>query len=198
MKSEFWRGRRVLITGHTGFKGSWLSAILAQAGAKILGVSLPPNTTPSHFDMLKSRLKMESLFLNINELVPLKQAVRKFEPEVVFHMAAQALVRESYSDPVGTFATNIMGTVHVLESCRGVAGLRGVVVVTTDKCYENNETGQAFAEHDRLGGRDPYSNSKACAELVRSRPEQGTVHPRTALRVGKLSSITLVCHSRQR
>ncbi len=166
MKAEFWRGRRVLITGHTGFKGSWLAAILDQAGSKILGISLPPNTTPSHFEILKGRLKMESAFLNINELKPLQQAIQKFKPEIVFHMAAQALVRESYKDPVETFATNIMGTVHVLESCRGLEGLRGMVIVTTDKCYENSETGQAFSESDRLGGRDPYSNSKACAELV--------------------------------
>lgn len=166
MNSEFWRGRKVLITGHTGFKGSWLAAILARAGAKLRGIAQPPATSPNHFDLIKDRMACESLILDVREFEPLIRAVREFRPEVVFHLAAQSLVRESYRDPLGTYATNVMGTVNLLEACRGVESLKAVVVVTSDKCYENRGAVRAFSETDRLGGHDPYSSSKACAELA--------------------------------
>lgn len=166
MNPGFWRGRRVLLTGHTGFKGSWLAAMLEQLGAVTLGIALPPATQPSHFEILKKHLKIESRMLDIRELESLNQTFRRFEPEVVIHMAAQALVRESYKTPVETFATNIMGTVHVLDACCGLDSVRSVVIVTSDKCYENDARGTAFKEGDRLGGHDPYSSSKACTELV--------------------------------
>jgi CDP-glucose 4,6-dehydratase len=166
MNLSFWRDRRVLITGHTGFKGSWLAAMMHQLGAKVLGIALPSTTEPNHFSLLKDHLRLESLLLNIKDQAPLRQAIEKFQPQIVFHLAAQSLVRESYRNPVETFATNIMGTVHTLEACSHVRELQAFVVVTSDKCYENHDSGVAFKENDRLGGFDPYSSSKACAELV--------------------------------
>lgn len=166
VKNQFWRGRRVLLTGHTGFKGSWLALLLDRLGAQVLGVSLPPNTRPALYDVLKDGLKIDSHLFDLRDNQRLQSTIQKFQPEVVLHLAAQALVQESYRDPVETFSVNLMATVHVLEACRGLKNLSSVVVVTSDKCYENLETGQAYLETDRLGGHDPYSASKACAEIA--------------------------------
>ncbi|HEX2543232.1 MAG TPA: CDP-glucose 4,6-dehydratase [Ramlibacter sp.] len=157
-------GRRVLLTGHTGFKGSWLALWLRQLGAEVTGLALAPDTGPNHWDLLDLRLRSELGDTRQRERV--QAVVREARPEVVFHLAAQALVRPSYDDPLGTWGTNVMGTAHVLDACRQADSVRAIVVVTSDKCYENNETGQAYREDDRLGGHDPYSASKAATELV--------------------------------
>jgi CDP-glucose 4,6-dehydratase len=157
-------GRRVLVTGHTGFKGSWLALWLQALGAQATGAALPPETDPSHWDLLG--LDMASHVLDVREAAAMQALVRETRPEIVFHLAAQALVRPSYQDPLGTWSTNVMGTANVLEACRQAGGVRAVVVVTTDKCYENQEWAWGYRENDRLGGHDPYSASKAGAELV--------------------------------
>ncbi len=163
---SFWQGRRVLITGHTGFKGSWLSLWLKQLGTDICGIALKPVGTPNLFDLAKVENGMRSEFADIRDLGRLSAIMAEHRPEIVFHMAAQPLVRKSYEDPVGTYSTNVMGTVNVLEAVRHCNSVRAVVVVTTDKCYENKEWLWPYREGDALGGYDPYSNSKACAELV--------------------------------
>lgn len=167
MTPSFWSGCRVFLTGHTGFKGAWLSLWLAELGAKVSGYALTPATEPNLFELggVESRLVANTI-ADIRDLESLRSAMRACDPEIVIHMAAQPLVRESYADPIGTYATNVMGTAHLLESVRSLPSVRAVVVVTTDKCYENNEWVWGYREVDRLGGRDPYSNSKACAELV--------------------------------
>lgn len=162
----FWDGRRVFLTGHTGFKGSWLSLWLQAMGAHVTGFALPPPTRPALFDVARVADGMESIIGDIRDLPGLAAAMRRAEPEIVLHMAAQPLVRASYGDPVGTYATNVMGTVHVLEAARAVPTLRGLVVVTTDKCYQNREWPWGYREVEAMGGHDPYSSSKGCAELV--------------------------------
>jgi CDP-glucose 4,6-dehydratase len=162
----FWRGRRVLITGHTGFKGSWLSTWLVQLGSKVTGVALDPHTDPAMFDLLGLTQHMDSHIADIRDAAAIEKAVQACQPEIIIHMAAQALVRESYADPVGTFMTNVMGTAHLLEAARGAKNLRAVVIVTSDKCYENREWAWGYRENDAMGGSDPYSASKGCAELV--------------------------------
>jgi CDP-glucose 4,6-dehydratase len=164
----FWNGRRVLVTGHTGFKGSWLTTWLLQLGSKVTGVALEPQTDPSMFKLLDLDSRMDSHIADIRDLAAMKKVVADSDPEIVIHMAAQALVRESYSDPVDTFMTNVMGTAHVLEAARGANNLGAVVVVTSDKCYENREWVWGYRESDAMGGHDPYSASKGCAELVTS------------------------------
>ena len=166
MSPDFWRGRKVFLTGHTGFKGSWLSLWLQQLGAEVHGFALEPNTTPSLFNVAKVAEGMHSTFGDVRDLVALQKALHKAQPEVVIHMAAQPLVVYSYQNPVETYATNVMGTVHLLESVRSCPSVRAVLNVTTDKCYENKEWVWAYRENERLGGHDPYSNSKACSELV--------------------------------
>lgn len=166
MTPGFWNGRRVFLTGHTGFKGSWLSLWLQKLGARVTGFALPPHTEPSLFEAADVAGGMTSVIGDIRELAALREAMLSAAPEIVVHMAAQAIVRESYADPVGTYATNVMGTVHVLEAMRDLPSVRAAVVVTTDKVYHNEEWAWGYREDDRLGGRDPYSNSKACAELV--------------------------------
>ncbi|WP_373662944.1 CDP-glucose 4,6-dehydratase [Uliginosibacterium sp. sgz301328] len=167
MNVEFWRGRRVFLTGHTGFKGSWLSLWLESAGACVTGYALPAPTSPSLFEVAKVAQGMESSVMgDVRDLELLTASMREARPEVVIHMAAQALVRYSYEHPVETYATNVMGTVNVLEAVRRVGGVRSVVVVTSDKCYENREWPWGYRENEPMGGHDPYSNSKGCAELV--------------------------------
>ncbi len=163
---EFWRGRRVFLTGHTGFKGSWLSLWLQELGAQLVGYSLPAPTEPNLFSQADVARGMSSLFGDVRNLERLQESIRENAPEILFHFAAQSLVRRSYRDPVETFDTNVMGTVNVLEAARHSTTVKAVVIVTSDKCYENEERPEAYKETDRLGGYDPYSSSKACAELV--------------------------------
>jgi CDP-glucose 4,6-dehydratase len=166
MHGEFWKGKKVLVTGHTGFKGSWLALWLRSLGARVAGYALKPPTTPSLWALIEAKAGVASTIADIRDLAALSKALQAFQPDIVFHLAAQSLVHPSYDDPVGTYATNVMGTVHLLEAVRRSAGVRAVVNVTSDKCYENLETGQAYRESDPMGGRDPYSSSKGCAELV--------------------------------
>jgi CDP-glucose 4,6-dehydratase len=166
MNPGFWRGRRVLVTGITGFKGAWLALWLKELGAVVRGYSLAPPTSPSLFELAKLRAEVDWVEADIRDRVRLVQEVGAWRPEVVFHLAAQSLVRVSYEQPVETFETNVMGTVHVLEAVRASADARALVVATSDKCYENREWDWPYRENDQLGGHDPYSSSKACAELV--------------------------------
>lgn len=163
---NFWRKRRVFITGHTGFKGSWLSLWLNELGAQVSGFALEPATEPALYRVLGLDRMIRSSIADVRDEKILVQALRASEPEVVFHLAAQPLVRASYADPITTYATNVMGTAHLLEAVRHQGSVRAVVIVTTDKCYENREWDWGYREVDRLGGHDPYSNSKACAELL--------------------------------
>ena len=166
MKPEFWLGKRVLLTGHTGFKGSWLSLWLESLRAETVGYALTPPTRPSLYELASVKNGMKSILGDVLDLEHLRRVVREHTPEVVFHLAAQSLVRRSYDDPVGTYATNVLGTVHLLEAVRDIPSVRAVVIVTTDKCYENREDHRGYRETDRLGGDDPYASSKAAAELV--------------------------------
>jgi CDP-glucose 4,6-dehydratase len=166
---SFWNGKHVFLTGHTGFKGGWLSLWLASMGAKVTGYALAPCTTPNLFEVLAiDSLIEKSHIADIRDLAGLQKAMSEAKPDVVIHMAAQPLVRYSYANPVETYATNVMGTVHVLESTRVIDSVRSTVVVTTDKCYENKEWVWGYRENELMGGHDPYSNSKGCAELVTS------------------------------
>lgn len=164
---QLWQNRKVLVTGHTGFKGTWLCAWLHKMGAQVMGYSLPPEEESQRL-FLSSGLagRMNSQYGDILDLERLQGAIQEFQPEVILHLAAQALVLRSYAEPVHTYAVNVMGTTHLLECARQTQSVRSVVVVTTDKCYENQEWLWPYRENDRLGGHDPYSNSKACAELV--------------------------------
>ncbi len=164
--NEFWNGKRILITGHTGFKGSWLALWLKMLGAKVCGYALAPETTPNLFEDLRLESEIESVTGDVRDLETFEKCLKNFQPEIVFHLAAQSLVRKSYRAPVDTYTTNVIGTVNVLEAVRAVGSVRAVVVITTDKVYENKEWHWAYRENERLGGFDPYSNSKACAELA--------------------------------
>lgn len=166
-KAPFWQNKKVLITGHTGFKGSWLCLWLHTLGAEIHGIALDPPTQPNFFDCANIRTLLASdQRLNICDLASLKQSIAKLQPELIFHLAAQPLVAYSYQAPIETYAVNVMGTAHVLEAIRFCESAQAAVLVTTDKCYENRENRQAYRELDKLGGADPYSSSKACAEFV--------------------------------
>lgn len=164
----FWAGRRVLLTGHTGFKGGWLALWLERLGAQVTGLALPPDTAPNLFGLAGLGARLDSRTVDIRDAAALRAAVLGAEPSVVLHLAAQALVRPSYEDPVGTYATNVMGTAHLLDAVRAAPSVRAVVVVTSDKCYENREWVWPYREDEPMGGHDPYSNSKGCAELVTS------------------------------
>jgi CDP-glucose 4,6-dehydratase len=164
--ANFWRDRKVLLTGHTGFKGAWMHTWLRGWGAEVTGYALAPNVLPNLWNVVGGGAR--SIIADIRDEARLRQVVTETQPHIVIHMAAQALVRESYRDPLGTYATNVMGTANLLQACRAVRHLECVVIVTSDKVYENEGSGRAFVEGDRLGGHDPYSNSKACAELVTS------------------------------
>lgn len=176
MFGDVYRGRRVLLTGHTGFKGSWLALWLHTLGAEVTGVALPPESSPNHWDLLQ--LDIPSHVVDIRNDGALLSVVRKTEPSVVFHLAAQALVRKSYQDPLCTWSTNVMGTANLLDACRQASGVEAIVVVTTDKCYENQEWNRGYREIDPLGGHDPYSASKACTELLAASYRQAFFEPK--------------------
>ncbi|MFN0279621.1 MAG: CDP-glucose 4,6-dehydratase [Pyrinomonadaceae bacterium] len=163
---DFWKGKRVLVTGHTGFKGSWLSFWLSALGADVCGFALKPDTQPSLFENLRIGEQIRSVIGDIRDLNAFEKLVTEFRPDVIFHLAAQSLVRRSYREPVDTYSTNLLGTVHVLEAIRKVGDVGAAVIVTTDKVYENEERELGYVESDRLGGFDPYANSKACAEMA--------------------------------
>ena len=168
MNEKFWTDKRVFLTGHTGFKGSWLSLMLQNLGAKVTGYSLAPSTDPSLFEVADVVNGMTSIVGDICDLPTLQCTMGAARPDIVIHMAAQPLVRQSYAEPVETYATNVMGTVNVLESVRHTSCVKAVLVITTDKCYENREWVWGYRENDALGGFDPYSSSKACSEIVSS------------------------------
>ncbi len=161
---EFWQGRRVLLTGHTGFKGGWLWLWLRHMGALVSGYALAPPGSPNLWEIVGDGAT--SVIGDVRDAARVRDAVSRADPQVVFHLAAQALVRESYRDPLGTFSTNVLGTGSLLQACRELRTLECIVVVTSDKVYENDGAGRPFREDDRLGGHDPYSSSKACAELL--------------------------------
>ena len=166
MNAAFWKGKKVLITGHTGFKGSWLSLWLNNMGADIVGVSLEPPTKPSLYEQAQVADGMISLRGDIRDLDKMKSIFSEHQPEIVFHLAAQPLVRYSYSEPVETYATNVMGTLHILEAIRECQSVHAAVMITTDKCYDNKEWEWGYRENEPMGGHDPYSSSKGCAELL--------------------------------
>jgi CDP-glucose 4,6-dehydratase len=166
VNTSFWKGKKVFVTGHTGFKGSWLSLWLQDMGAIVKGYALEPNTTPNLFTEAKVGQNMDSEIGDITDLKRITDSMIAFNPEVLIHMAAQPLVRLSYQEPVLTYATNVMGTVNVLEAARKCTNLKAIVSVTTDKCYENKEWAWGYRENEPMGGHDPYSSSKGCAELV--------------------------------
>lgn len=164
----FWKGKKVLITGHTGFKGSWLSLWLQNKGASVIGYSLLPPTKPSFFELGRIFEGMISITGDVRDLNHLKEVIKKHQPEIVFHMAAQPLVRYSYTNPLETYSTNVMGTVNLLEVVRQTDFVRAVLIITSDKCYENTGKSSGYQEMDPMGGHDPYSSSKGCAELITS------------------------------
>lgn len=177
LNPDFWAGRRVLVTGHTGFKGSWLLVLLRRLGAEVHGFSLEPPTDPSMFALLGLASACTHRIGDIRDRAAVEAAVQDARPEIVIHMAAQPLVRLSYDEPVETYATNLMGTVHVMDACRRAPGLRAAVMITTDKCYDNVGWVYGYRETDRMGGADPYSNSKAVCELAIDSYRRSFFHP---------------------
>ncbi len=165
---KIYKGKKVFITGHTGFKGSWLSLWLTELGADVCGYALEPNTDPALFDILGLQSKMKHIIADIRDFERLKKEIALFSPDLVFHMAAQPLVRVSYKEPLETYQTNVLGTANILEACRLKGDIKAIVNITTDKCYKNKELDYAYKESDEMGGYDPYSNSKACSELITS------------------------------
>ncbi len=163
---DFYAGKRVLVTGHTGFKGGWLARWLGRMGAQVSGFALEPDQHPSLFELARIGSDMSSVIADVRDFDALKRVVDEQEPEIVFHLAAQSLVRRSYREPIETYSTNVMGTVHLLDACRSASSVRAVVIVTSDKCYENREWVWGYRENEPLGGHDPYSSSKGAAEIV--------------------------------
>lgn len=168
MNPEFWRGKRVFLTGHTGFKGSWMALWLRHLGANVTGFALAPPTTPSLFELAKVDEGIHSIIGDVRDATTLQRALQTAQPDIVIHMAAQSLVRYSYHHPVETYATNVMGLVHLYEGIRQTPSVRAIVNVTSDKCYDNKEWAWGYRETEPMGGHDPYSNSKGCAELITS------------------------------
>jgi len=166
MTPVFWKNKKVLITGHTGFKGSWLSLWLQNHGAIVTGVSLPPSTNPNMFEKANIEKNITSIIQNICDGEEIKYIFKQYQPEIVFHMAAQPLVRYSYIAPVETYETNVMGTLHILEGIKSIKSVKAAIMITTDKCYENKEWEWGYRENDPMGGHDPYSSSKGAAELL--------------------------------
>lgn len=183
---SFWSGKSVFVTGHTGFKGSWLSLWLTSLGAKVHGYSLNPPTDPSLFELLNLSQTMNSIVGDVRDQEKLTEAMIEAQPQVVFHLAAQPLVRESYRTPIETYEVNVMGTAKVLESARQIPSIKSIVVITTDKCYENGERIWGYREDEPLGGHDPYSNSKACSELVASAYRRSFDLPVATARAGNV------------
>lgn len=190
---ESFSGKRVFVTGHTGFKGSWLAFLLKELGADVTGFALPPEPGPSHFNLLNLEARIHNVYGDIRSAPALCGALHSFQPEYVFHLAAQSLVQRSYEDPVLTFGTNVLGSVHLLDAVRGCESVRSLIYITSDKCYENVEWVWGYRENDRLGGRDPYSASKAAAEIAfsayarsyfASRPEFGAATTRAGNVIG--------------
>jgi CDP-glucose 4,6-dehydratase len=184
----FWAGKRVLVLGHTGFKGAWLSLWLRRLNANVFGLSLPPADQPNLFTAAALGSAIDSGFADISDLDALTRAMRRIQPQLVFHLAAQSLVRLSYCEPVRTFATNVMGTVHVLAAVQATVSVRCLVVVTSDKCYQNRERLRPYREEEPLGGDDPYSGSKACAELVTAAWRRSFCPPDGTRRLGIASA----------
>lgn len=168
MNRLFWKNRRVLVTGHTGFKGTWLSLWLQKLNATVCGVALAPTTSPNLFSITHAEQAMQSHLIDVRNFEALHKIIQAFNPEIIIHMAAQPLVRYSYKNPIETYETNVMGTVHLLEAAKTCESVKAVVNITTDKCYENKEWMWGYRENEPMGGHDPYSNSKACSELVTS------------------------------
>ena len=166
MNQSFWKNKKILITGHTGFKGSWLTVWLKKLGADITGFSKSVPTNPSLFETVNIEKDIKSVIGNIQNYELLKETISKYEPEIIFHMAAQSLVIKSYSNPIETFSTNVMGTVNLLYAVKETKKPKVVINITSDKCYENNELLEGYSEDDPMGGHDPYSSSKGCAELI--------------------------------
>ena len=186
--STFFQGKKVLVTGHTGFKGSWLCLWLQSMGAQVVGYALAPPTQPSLFEVIQIEKGMTSVIGDIRDLAHLRSVFSEHQPEIVIHMAAQPLVRYSYVEPVETYSTNVMGTVNLLEAVRSTPSVKAVVNVTTDKCYENREWAWGYRENEPMGGFDPYSSSKGCAELVTAAYRQSYFNPSTINR----SSSTII------
>jgi CDP-glucose 4,6-dehydratase len=186
LKSAFWAGKRVFVTGHTGFKGSWLCLWLQDLGATVTGFALPPPTNPSLFEIANVAKGMTSIIGDIRDASAFSHAITTAQPEIVIHMAAQPLVRYSYENPVETYSTNVMGLVNVLEAIRKTPSIKAVVNVTTDKCYENREWDWGYRENEALGGHDPYSSSKGCAELVSAAYRQSYCLPIATARAGNV------------
>ncbi|MFA5997319.1 MAG: CDP-glucose 4,6-dehydratase [Candidatus Paceibacterota bacterium] len=176
--NEFYKNKKVLITGHTGFKGAWLTQILLNWGAEVVGISLKPNTTPSLFEVLNQEKNIKNYFVDIRDIDALKKFFKDEQPEIVFHLAAQAIVRTSYDDPIDTISTNVMGTANFLEATRETKSVKSAVVITTDKVYDNKEWHHAYRENDPLGGYDPYSSSKAAADIISSSYIQSFFNPK--------------------
>jgi CDP-glucose 4,6-dehydratase len=192
MEVSFWKSRRVFVTGHTGFKGSWLSLWLVSLGAEVCGYALAPETDPNLFTVLGLGGQIQSILGDVRDLSALEAAMRRFQPEVVIHMAAQPLVRLSYLQPLETYAVNVMGTAHVLDAVRRTPSVRAVVSVTSDKCYENRERHEPYREDEAMGGHDPYSSSKGCAELVTAAYRRSFFHgpaPRTAVASARAGNV---------
>jgi CDP-glucose 4,6-dehydratase len=178
MNMDFWQGKRVFLTGHTGFKGSWLCLWLSRMGAQVTGYALDPPTEPSLFELARVAELVDSRIADVRDLERLKADMLDAAPDIVIHMAAQPLVRDSYLIPVETYSINVMGTVHLLEAVRSCSSVRSVVNVTTDKCYENREWVWGYRENEPMGGFDPYSNSKGCSELVTASYRSSFFNPR--------------------
>lgn len=177
VNQNFWKQKKVFVTGHTGFKGGWICVWLSSIGASVKGYALPPpNDRPSFYNETKLYEDLESQFADIRDSQQLRESMTSFDPDILLHLAAQPLVRASYQDPVSTYQTNVLGTVNVLEAAKACRKLRSIVNITTDKCYANHDWPWGYREIDRLGGKDPYSNSKACSELVTSAYQNSYFH----------------------